>query len=156
MSIEQDNITINYSIGAARMNPEKVVHIEEIDTTPTIRDRVGRINPVICIIAAFIVIPLGLTVFKAISGPSFNSGEIVSKKYEPRRKWVSMSPVSTGKTTTMVPITHVDDEDYILVVKGNESRGRTATEKWYVSKYKYNSYNVGDLVTYEKGDSVID
>lgn len=66
------------------------------------------------------------------------SGTVLSKWYEEPRTWVQMVPISTGKTTIMVPITHYDDEDWCIEIE-NDGKRRVL----YVSESVYETVQLG-------------
>jgi hypothetical protein len=92
---------------------------------------------------------LGASLALAGCGNEIESGEVYEKQYEPEKRWVQMMPMvlSTGKMSTvvMVPITHYDDEDFIIKIKKyNSEKGEFDKGKFYVDKETYSRYELGD------------
>lgn len=76
-----------------------------------------------------------------------SEGDIIEKKYEPTRTYVSFIPLVTsyGKNihTTMIPYVVTDYEDYILVIKG-KYEGKETIENIYINKEQYECLSVGE------------
>ena len=77
-------------------------------------------------------------------------GTIVQKWYEEPTVYVMLMPmvISTGKTTTttMIPYTIYDGEDFCISVKGLNKRGREVTKTYYLDKSKWEEISEGDYV----------
>ena len=69
-------------------------------------------------------------------------GNIVSKHYEPKK--VTTSMILVGQV--MVPTTSIDDEDWVIMVKGKTKKGKVVTKRVEVTQVFYNSAKVGDFV----------
>lgn len=77
-------------------------------------------------------------------------GVVVDKHYEPTEQIVTILPLvmSTGTsvTTIMMPYTMIDNEDYVLHIKG-VYKGKEVVEQVYTSKECYEQMRVGDRWT---------
>ena len=66
---------------------------------------------------------------------SVKEGEVIQKRHEPSRTWVSVTPIvkSNGKTTTttMIPYVYYDSEDYVITIEGLNKKGELETRKIY-------------------------
>lgn len=93
-----------------------------------------------------ISIPIGQA-YKDYRRYSFGSceGKIVERKYEP--KHTSLTPVTTGKTTIMIP--HTNDDEYILTLS-KEVEGKAKTLDTYVTKQVYDNTKIGEHISLEK------
>jgi len=81
-------------------------------------------------------------VFCFTSCNKLKEGIIIEKWYEPTRKYVSVMPISTGKTIIMIPYIITDYEDWCIKIKGkykNEERIETI----YVSQKLYENLKIG-------------
>lgn len=87
-------------------------------------------------------------------GKRITEGDIVEKWHEPERTWVQVVPItiSNGKTTTTtyVPMTQVDDEDWIIQIEAVLDDGETKTRNFYVSREVYETVDIGDYYVYDK------
>lgn len=71
-------------------------------------------------------------------------GTVTEKQYEPAHTFVALLPVTMGNSTIMIPYTHYDDEDFILVVEG-ERDGKVIRQRLYVSGHIWNRLEVGEM-----------
>lgn len=73
--------------------------------------------------------------------PSVTSGTVIEKKHEPERSWIQMMPMKVGKITSYIPITHHDDEDWILIISDSEGN------KGYINvdKSTFESVEIGSF-----------
>lgn len=78
-------------------------------------------------------------------------GRVVSKHYEPARTWVQIVPIATGKVTMVVPITHFDDEDWIIRVDDGERQ-----QNVYLTEDRYDQTDVGDWWSKDPYDQLTD
>jgi len=94
------------------------------------------------------VLAVAFSALLAGCGRQLTEGEIVSKHHEPAQDIMMFIPIamSCGQnctTTMMIPYWVHDDEDWILTVTGQDEKGRTLTEDWYVTEQEYNAAPVG-------------
>lgn len=93
----------------------------------------------------------------AACGPgAIKVGEVIGKRYEPRRKWMLTLPqyrtqcTGTGSSTICVQVfshflyvPQVDEEDWYITIHGCDNDGCRDSE-WTVTQEQYESVNVGD------------
>lgn len=72
-----------------------------------------------------------------------DKGTVIEKNYEPPRTYVTLMPISTGKTVIMIPYIIYDNEDYILTVEGVKDED-VIHENVYVSEDCYKSLSIGE------------
>lgn len=70
------------------------------------------------------------------------NGVVVDKKYEEANK--STAAIFTGKI--VVPVVIYDDEDYIIMVKGEKPNGKEVVKHYYTSNHLYDSLTIGDNI----------
>ena len=97
------------------------------------------------------VVAVTLAVVLAACEPPIRSGQVVQKLYEPARTWTAMVPMSVYcgqncRMMTMVPMTHYDDEDFILIIQGwNEKAEEFQRRRIYVAtRRQWESIQTGD------------
>jgi len=71
--------------------------------------------------------------FLFVSCNHLKSGSVTRKWHEDRRVYIIMQPC--GKM--MIPITHVDDEDWVVEIQGFYN-GKQITEQYCVSEKRFN------------------
>jgi hypothetical protein len=80
--------------------------------------------------------------------PPITEGTVIAKKHEDERRWTSLMPIFTGKVMIMVPMSHFDDEDWILTIQEDctptEEQPECRQEAVYVSAVMFGDYDVGD------------
>ena len=83
-------------------------------------------------------------------GDSITEGEIYQLVHEPERTWIALIPITTcvGKpvicTTTMIPVIHYDDEDWVVSVRQwSDEKGRFLTASFYVPQTVYSELHEG-------------
>lgn len=90
-----------------------------------------------------------------LSCDTLKEGKVISKYIEPAHDYLYMMPiphtVSTGKTTstyyTYIPVWMHDDEDYVITLDGfTEKEHKEVQKTFYVSKSRYNSIRLGQIV----------
>jgi hypothetical protein len=80
-------------------------------------------------------------------GPAIMRGTLVNKIHEPEESWVQMMPVVTDKTTTMIPIVHNDDEDWLFIIEDtSKSSAEIRQRKIYVSQDVFDQHKEGDWI----------
>ena len=98
-----------------------------------------------------------LAVVAAACGPApLTSGDVVSKRYEPRREWLLSIPqfrtqcTGTGSSTIciqvfshMLYLPQVDDEDWYITVSGCDEKTCRESEV-QVTRDEYESLAIGD------------
>lgn len=96
----------------------------------------------------FIIVLLVVLLLSAILYDVFRfkltQGQVVEKQYEPERRWVQLMPTQIGKITVFHPIYHYDDEDWVLVIEGKNDKGKTVTERLYVSQETWDAITIGE------------
>ncbi len=90
-----------------------------------------------------ITIALVLTLLAACN--HLDSGEVLSKTYEPAATFLMIMPmvIDDKGNTIMIPYIIYDNEDWTLNVRGRYE-GESRVEKVYVSQACYNSTRIGD------------
>ena len=78
-----------------------------------------------------------------VSCGSVDNGVIIKKEHQPARTYTTLLPVTffTGKTTitTLIPYTIYDDEDYVLLLKNKDDKGKV-----FVTKSIWDSVSIGE------------
>lgn len=74
--------------------------------------------------------------------PSRFSGKVMEKKFIPEHTYTTLLPVLIGKTTMLMPITHLAPDEYAIRVYSNQDAF------WVdVGKDTYDSCQVGNDIT---------
>lgn len=77
-------------------------------------------------------------------------GIVAKKQYRPA--WVQFVSMSTGKTTTIVPIHHPEQWDFVIQPDGTNEEDRDSRVLVVVSRKRWESLEVGDI--WERADTV--
>jgi len=73
-------------------------------------------------------------------------GNVISKNFEPAHTVMLMMPVSTGKTTIIVPEFFYYSDSYKLTVKGVSTKGKPLTKAVYVTARAYDTISLGQFL----------
>lgn len=73
-------------------------------------------------------------------------GKVIIKRYEPRRQWTQMIMMPCGKSFMMIPMVHIDDEDWVVTIGKFEKGKKYRTKDLYVTKNFYNNIQKGDYI----------
>lgn len=77
-------------------------------------------------------------------------GTIVGKWHEDPSVYVMVMPmvISTGKTTTttMIPYTIYDGEDFCIRVRGLNKKGKEVEKTYYLDRYNWEKLSEGDSI----------
>lgn len=76
-------------------------------------------------------------------------GIVEEKVYEPENWFMTIIPIYTGKSMIPFPYNVYDGEDFIIRVRGINSKGDTIIKSVYVSPERYNSISIGDSICIE-------
>ena len=82
----------------------------------------------------------------SVSCQKLKYGNVVEKWHEPYRQYLMFMPISTGKTTMMIPYFIHDNEDWCIRVQGVTAKGKIITRKYYLDKLTYDKMMVGKTV----------
>lgn len=105
-------------------------------------------------ITIFMVVGTVLVAFAIINAPPpIMEGEVYNKVYEPSMSWMTMMPISNGKTITFIPMWHYDDEDFVIYIhRWDNELQKDRTNALYVNESTYNEISIGDYVRYDEGN----
>lgn len=95
-----------------------------------------------------------LMLFLLVAGCSapIKEGEVCGKKHEPERTYVQYISVYNGKTTTVIPYTVYDDEDWLIQIRAfDEEKNKERYITFYVSEDVYSKLRVSDWFVYDPG-----
>lgn len=103
-----------------------------------------------CVSLAALIIIIALLVGAAVacvvfSRPQLDEGIVTNKRYDPENTMLYWR--SAGKIGYWQQV--IDDEDWILRVRGETAEGKTREEEWEVSREKWEAVQIGDRVTRE-------
>jgi hypothetical protein len=80
-------------------------------------------------------------------GAALRRGTLIDKVYEPEETWVQMMPIVTAKTTSLIPIVHTDDEDWVFIIEEPPNVGKKSRQKRiYVSEDIFAHHQKGDWI----------
>lgn len=94
------------------------------------------------------LLPMLLATLAGCGSPMPDGVTVTGKRHEPARHYTTMVPVSTGRSTVLVPVVHHDDEDWVLIVSWvdlSHDPPRERSGVLYVDQATYERVEVGDL-----------
>lgn len=96
----------------------------------------------------------------ALSCTQITEGTVVNKHYEPASESLILMPttISDGKSSTTIYNTFwvMDNEDWVITIKGVTEDGTPVTQRFYVSQAQYNCLKKGDYFSVTKDCSTKD
>jgi len=96
--------------------------------------------------AALIVV---WTVYESLYNyPRVKKGEVVSKIFQDDHRWVKYIAMPTRRFHFVAPYLHIDEADWIIMIRDKKGR----EERLFISKESYNSLEIGDIYTKQRGD----
>lgn len=102
------------------------------------------------LVAALIIV--WVVYYAFFNYPRVKKGEVVGKIYQDDRRWVVYKAVPAGRFSFLAPYLHVDDEDWIIMIK--DEKGREG--RLFISKESFKSLKLGDIYTKQPGDRYFD
>ena len=74
------------------------------------------------------------------------SGVVVQRWVEPEQDIMMFMPISTGKSTILVPYWVHDDTDYCVRIHGTDADGEERTETYYLGAAQFDTMTVGRML----------